>query len=116
METGERVNMGLRRLVKSLIRQRVVSQSHTRHLLPVSLSAFGSSSLLPSLLDGPSLLISIWMSQPEGPALSETSKQLWAGRALLSYQWSSGEKEERASEPRNISELGPSPGSLSPNP
>lgn len=90
--------MGLRRLVKPLIRQRVVSQSHTRHLLPVSLLAFGSSSLLPSLLDGPSLLISIWMSQPEGPAVLETSKQLWAGRALLSYQGSSGEKErERAS-------------------
>lgn len=75
METGERVNMGLRRLVKPLIRQRVVSQSHTRHL-PVSLLAFGSSSLLPSLLDGPSLLITIWMSQPEGPAVSEASKQV----------------------------------------
>lgn len=67
--------MGLGTLVKPLIGQRVVSQSHTRHLLLVSLSAFGSSSLLPSLPNGPSLLISIWMSQPEGPAVCVRGKQ-----------------------------------------
>lgn len=52
METGERVNMGLRRLVKPLIRQRVVSQSHTRHL-PVFLS---SCHLVPPPFFPPSLV------------------------------------------------------------
>lgn len=118
--------MGLGTLVKPLIGQRVVSQSHTRHLLLVSLSAFGSSSLLPSLPNGPSLLISIWMSQPEGPAVCVRGKQIstkvqdWAGRVLLSYRWSSGEKESRKrareSEPRDIPELGPSSGSPFPSP
>lgn len=71
METGEWVNM-----VKPLTRHRAVSQPHTRHLLPVFLLAFGPSSLIPSLTNGPRLLISIWMNQPEGQAVSEASKQV----------------------------------------